>query len=120
METNWFLTPLLQTIASAAFRRAALPLSSQLHFSSTSAIWSQPGAGHYAAGNSYLDLYAASMQQMGWPGTAVLYGPFAGAGMAVAYTNQLEALGLRSLGLHQVCQMASAAMHAGWARKSGG
>lgn len=45
-------------------------------FSSTSAAWSQAGAAHYAAGNSYLDATAAAARAAGLPTTAVNFGPF--------------------------------------------
>ena len=102
----------LQTATAAAFQQAALPLASQLLFSSTSAIWSQTGAAHYAAANAYLDAHAAASQQAGLPGTAVQYGPFAGAGMAAAHVGELAALGLKSLRPQQVrrlCRLAAGA-----------
>lgn len=94
------LTP--QTAGAAAFQRAALPLTSQLLFSSTSAVWSQSGSAHYAAANAFLDSHAAASQVAGLPGTAVQYGPFAGAGMAAAHVEGLAALGLKSLQPQQV------------------
>lgn len=93
---------LLQTAAAAAFQQAALPLRSQLLFSSISAVWSQSGSAHYAAANAYLDAHAAASQAAGLPGTAVQFGPFAGAGMAAAHVEGLAALGLKSLDPRQV------------------
>lgn len=87
----------LQTVAAAAFQVARIPLVSQLLFSSTSAVWSQSGSSHYAAGNAFLDFHAAASQAAGLPGTAVQYGPFADAGMAAAHVEGLAALGLKSL-----------------------
>lgn len=95
--------PVLQTGTAAAFQQAALPLLSRLLFSSTSAVWSQSGSAHYAAGNAALDADAAAGHSVGLPATAVQYGPFAGAGMAAAYVEGLEALGLKSLLPQQVC-----------------
>lgn len=76
---------------------------SRLLFSSTSAVWSQSGSAHYAAANAALDADAAAGHSVGLPATAVQYGPFAGAGMAAAYMDGLEALGLRGLLPQQVC-----------------
>ena len=97
----------MQTTAAAAFQQAALPLTSHLLFSSTSAVWSQTGAAHYAAGNAYLDALAAASQAAGLPGTAVQYGPFAGAGMAASHVDELAARGLKSLRPQQVGQAGS-------------
>ena len=47
------------------------PPESLLLFSSTSAVWSQTGAGHYAAANAYLDSAAWARQHAGLPATAV-------------------------------------------------
>ena len=44
--------------------------------SSTAAVWSQAGAAHYAAGNSFLDATAAAATSAGLPVTAVNFGPF--------------------------------------------
>ena len=60
-------------------------------------MWSQSGATHYAAANAFLDGHAAASQAAGLPGTAVQYGPFAGAGMAAAHVEGMAALGLKSL-----------------------
>lgn len=92
----------LQAATAAAFQHAALPLASQLLFSSTSAVWSQSGSAHYAAANAYLDAHAAASQACGLPSTAVQFGPFAGAGMAASHVDGLAALGLNSLQPSQV------------------
>ena len=92
----------MQTSTAAAFQHAALPLASQLLFSSTSAVWSQTGFAHYAAANSYLDGHAADSQQAGLPGTALQYGPFGEAGMAATHVDSLAAVGLKSLKPQQV------------------
>ena len=96
------LPVMMQTAAAAAFPQAALPLGSQLLFSSISAVWSQSGSAHYAAANAYLDAHAAASQAAGLPATAVQFGPFAGAGMAAAHVEGLAALGLKSLDPRQV------------------
>lgn len=87
---------------TSAFQEAALPLQSQLAFSSTSSVWSQTGAAHYASANVFLDIYAARTQQAGLPCTAIQYGPFATSGMAATHVGGLEALGLKGLRPQQV------------------
>ena len=44
--------------------------------SSTAGVWSQAGAAHYAAGNTFLDAIAAAAASAGLPVTAVNFGPF--------------------------------------------
>jgi len=66
-------------------------------FSSTAAVWSQSGAGHYAAANCALDALAARRQAAGLPATALQLGPFRDVGMAAAHAGALAALGLGSL-----------------------
>ena len=95
---------LMQTLAAAAFQAAAMPLTSQLLYSSTSAIWSQTGAAHYAAANAFLDAVATKSQWAGLPATAVQYGPFAGAGMAAGHVDELAALGLKALQPRQLLE----------------
>ncbi len=82
---------------AAAFDAAHLPLVSQTLFSSTSAVWSQPAAGHYAAANAVADGIAAAQRAAGRPATAVQFGPFGGTGMAAAHTTELAAIGLPPL-----------------------
>lgn len=61
---------------------ASLPFESSMFFSSTSAVWSQPGAAHYAAANACLDQTARIWQDAGIPGTSINFGPFGDNGMA--------------------------------------
>lgn len=104
----------LQTVAATALQASRMPLVSQLLFSSTSAVWSQSGSAHYAAGNAFLDYHAAASQAAGLPGTAVQYGPFADAGMAAAHVEGLASLGLKSLQPQEVRrgQVVGATAHA--------
>ena len=48
-----------KAVGPEAVAAASLPLLSQVSFSSSSALWSQPAAGHYAAANAVLDSTAA-------------------------------------------------------------
>ena len=95
-----------KAVGSQAFSTAGMPLLTELLFSSTSAIWSQPGAGHYAAANALLDASAAEQHTAGVPATAVQFGPFGGVGMAAEHGDALAAIGLRAL------QPSEVSMHA--------
>jgi len=102
---NHFLpaTPCLQqTVPARSFLQAALPLASSFFFSSTSAVWSQTGAAHYAASNSFLDVVSTARQAAGLPGTSIQYGPFVGTGMAAGHVTDLAAVGLKGLSSRQV------------------
>ncbi|PSC68804.1 type I polyketide synthase [Micractinium conductrix] len=92
----------VKMMAVAAFQQAALPLASHLLFSSTSSVWSQSGAGAYAAGNAYLDAHASASQHAGLPGTATQFGPFEGTGMAAMHVDGLATLGLKMLQPRQI------------------
>ncbi|KAK9803914.1 hypothetical protein WJX72_004698 [[Myrmecia] bisecta] len=98
-----------KVVGAAAFDAAAIPVNTAVLFSSTSAVWSQPGAGHYAAANSYLDALAARRHASGQAATAVQFGPFAETGMASDHVQTLAALGLHSLKPHQVYEAGQAA-----------
>jgi len=102
----------MQVVGSQAVQAAATPWNSFVLFSSTSAVWSQTGAAHYAAANSFLDALAAGQQHMGQPATSLQLGPFAGTGMAARHIEELAALGLRGL---QPAQLHEAALIAGTA-----
>ena len=84
-------------VGSLAANALHLPFQSQRLFSSTSSVWSQSGAGHYAAANAFLDGLATQQQQKGLPATAVQFGPFADVGMASEHVAALASLGLHSL-----------------------
>lgn len=68
-----------------ALARSLLPTEANLLFSSTSSVWSQAGAAHYAAANSYLDCVAQLWQCIGMPATALNFGPFGTVGMAAKF-----------------------------------
>lgn len=87
----------LQVVGATAAIDVPLPFQSQVLFSSTSSIWSQSGAGHYAAANAFLDGLAAEQHHAGLPATAVQFGPFAETGMASQHVAALASLGLQSL-----------------------
>lgn len=74
---------MLQVVGVHAMARSMLPTEANLLFSSTSSVWSQAGAAHYAAANGYLDSMAQLWQCIGIPATAVNFGPFGTVGMAV-------------------------------------
>jgi hypothetical protein len=69
---------------SSALGGPGLPLLSNLFFSSTSSVWSQAGAAHYAASNCHLDYHAHAWQAAGFPATSINFGPFSGTGMAAS------------------------------------
>ena len=94
----------IQVVGPASLEAAQLPVESEVLFSSTSAVWSQSGAGHYAAANSHLDALAATRQHAGLAATAVQFGPFAETGMAAAHSSALTAMGLPGMKPHQVLQ----------------
>jgi hypothetical protein len=98
-----------KVVGAGAQGAGALPVDSQLLLSSTSALWSQTGAAHYAAANSFLDALAAGRQGAGLPGTSLQLGPFAGAGMAAGHIDELAALGLRGLQPRQLAEGLAAA-----------
>lgn len=99
MKSETTVVVLLQVQTCSAFESVATgTVIDSLHlFSSTSAVWNQPGAASYAAGNAFLDAYADSCQRAGMPGLACQFGPFSATGMAAAYSDQLKMLGLNSL-----------------------
>lgn len=97
---------------AAAFPAAHLPLVSQMLFSSTSAVWSQPAAGHYAAGNRIADGFGAAARAAGLPATSAQFGPFGGTGMAAAHVAELAAIGMPALDPIEVfCVAADHNMH---------
>ena len=96
----------VQAVGPASLGAAQIPVESEVLFSSTSAVWSQSGAGHYAAANSHLDALAASRHHAGLPATAIQFGPFAETGMAASHASALTAMGLPGLKPKQVCSNA--------------
>ena len=95
----------MQVVGASAADAAGLPFQSQVLFSSTSSVWAQSGAGHYAAANSFLDGLATARQRAGLPATAVQFGPFAETGMASEHVAALASLGLHSLKPHEVLSL---------------
>jgi acyl transferase domain-containing protein/acyl carrier protein len=63
---------------------AGLPLDLFVLFSSASTLFGPPGQGNYVAANSFLDALAHYRRARGLPALSVGWGPWAGAGMAVA------------------------------------
>lgn len=95
-----------QAVGAAAFNAAAVPARDAVFFSSTAAVWSQSGAGHYAAANCALDGLAQRRWHAGLPAVALQLGPFRDTGMAAQHSGSLAALGLQSLWPHEVRRLA--------------
>ena len=62
MEPEAFWDVCRPKIVGAAFAERFSGITSQAMFSSTAAVWSQPGAAHYSAANTYLDAEAAALR----------------------------------------------------------
>ncbi|MGC9443202.1 SDR family NAD(P)-dependent oxidoreductase, partial [Streptomyces sp. WG5] len=74
-----------------------LELDAFVLFSSGASSWGSGGQAAYAAGNAYLEALAAHRRAQGRPGTAIAWGNWAEAGMAVDNPEQGEYL--RRLGV---------------------
>jgi KR domain len=66
----------MQVVGAAACALPGLAPEQTALLSSTAAVWSQAGAAHYAAGNTFLDATAARAMAAGLPMTAINFGPF--------------------------------------------
>ena len=97
MGVEQFWTVADAKVVGAPIAGTRLPLETEVLFSSTSAVWSQTGAAHYAAANMFLDGHASGRQHRGLPATSLQLGPFAEAGMAAGHVSELAAIGLKGL-----------------------
>ena len=79
------------------FQAIGVPCHSIVYLSSTSSIWSQSGAAHYAAANTFLDALARRLQSSGMHALAIQYGPFDRVGMAAPHILALSSMGLDPL-----------------------
>ena len=79
-----------------------VPYQSLVYLSSTSSIWSQSGAAHYAAANAFLDALARRVQFYGMHALAIQYGPFDRVGMAAPHIYALSNIGLNGLDANEV------------------
>lgn len=96
-EAFWAVCAPKAAGAASAAQDARLPVLQQDYFSSTAAVWSQPGAAHYSAANSFLNAAAAESRWCGLPATAVNFGPFSGVGMAAEHAGAMASIGLQGL-----------------------
>ena len=79
-------------------RTRHLPLDLFVTFSSMASIVGAHGRAHYGAANAFLDALAVERLRLGLPVTNVLWGPWAGGGMATeVQVRQFERMGNRSL-----------------------
>ncbi len=74
-----------------------LELDAFVLFSSIAATLGGGGQGAYAAGNAFLDALAEFRRNRGLVGSAVAWGPWAGAGMAAAVGERLHGGGMRPM-----------------------
>lgn len=76
------------------------PLAFEILYSSVASLLGSPGQSNYAAANSFLDYFAATVQSSGICGTTVQWGAWAGAGMAShdsSTAKRVERLGMGML-----------------------
>jgi acyl carrier protein len=107
------LAPKQAALANLQLQGAALPLDSQLLFSSVAALLGSPGQANYSAANAALDAAAQRAQQSGVAATSVQWGAWAGAGMAVQEAStaaRLERLGMGLVSIRSGLQALAAAV----------
>ena len=110
------LAPKQAALANLQLQGAALPLDSQLLFSSVAALLGSPGQANYSAANAALDAAAQRAQQAGIAATSMQWGAWAGAGMAVQDAStaaRLERLGMGLVSISSGLQALAAAVGSG-------
>jgi acyl transferase domain-containing protein len=84
---------------------ADAPLDFFVLFSSASALLSSPKLGAYAAGNAFLDTFAAYRRALGRPALSIDWGVWGEAGMAAQFdTDSLKTLADRGMGAMRTAQ----------------
>jgi NAD(P)-dependent dehydrogenase (short-subunit alcohol dehydrogenase family) len=84
---------------------ADAPLDFFVLFSSASALLSSPKLGAYAAGNAFLDTFAAYRRALGKPALSIDWGVWGEAGMAAQFdTDSLKTLADRGMGAMRTAQ----------------
>jgi acyl carrier protein/pimeloyl-ACP methyl ester carboxylesterase len=96
------LGPKLAGLCSSTWASDGAPVVSDLQFSSVAALLGGGGQANYSAANAALDASADALRARGLASSSMQWGPWAGAGMAVANSATLKrsaAVGLETLSM---------------------